>query len=213
MTHHHHGHLDFPPNASHDITDDALADVLLSCPNIETATLSGIPDLSDRTVIRLANAADRLAEVDLSGCTEVTDISMLDFARLGTAVEVLKLNGVAGLTDRAICALARLPRVVELELCDLPLVTAFSVRDIWFYCRQLRRLRLSSCTHLTDKAFPNPPPSDGPTQETDSVGKRGKSSTEPSRPSSWLDALPHSTWRASTNFLSSVRSTSATVTR
>ncbi len=46
------------------------------------------------------------------------------------------LNRVRGLTDPAVSAIARsCSRLIELELCDVPLLSPLSVRDVWTYSR------------------------------------------------------------------------------
>ncbi|OCH94311.1 RNI-like protein [Obba rivulosa] len=173
-------HLEISRGAHHGLTDDDLAYVLPYCPHIETALLSGIPDLSDRTFVLLATTASSLRRVDVSYCTEVTDVAIFELAANAPRLESIKLNGVSGLADPSVSVLASsLSHLIDLELCELPLLTAASVRDIWTLCRTLRRLKLASCPKLTDKAFPHLAEAD---METD-YGP-------PSRPPTWLDALP-----------------------
>ena len=54
----------------------------------------------------------------------------------GVPLQWLHVNGVAGLTDPSISAVARsCSRMLELELCDLPLLSALSLRDVWMFSR------------------------------------------------------------------------------
>ena len=50
-------HLELQSHKNHNFTDDDLADILPYCPNLETVILSGVPDLSDRTLVLLASNA------------------------------------------------------------------------------------------------------------------------------------------------------------
>ncbi|KAF9055502.1 RNI-like protein [Hymenopellis radicata] len=94
--------------------------------------------------------------VDLSGCQNVTDIGILDIVSKSLPLQWVMLNRVRGLTDPAVSAIARsCSRLIELELCDVPLLSPLSVRDVWTYSRKLRTLRLAYCHLLTDKAFPS----------------------------------------------------------
>jgi F-box and leucine-rich repeat protein GRR1 len=87
----------------------------------------------------------------------VTDIGILELTTKSLPLEWMHLNGVTGLTDPALSAIVKsCPHLTELELCNLPLLTAISVRDLWSYSRQLRSLRLAHCPSLTDNAFPAP---------------------------------------------------------
>ena len=102
----------FPPP----YTDDDLAEVLPYCPNIATAYLSGIPDLSSRTLNLLAENAHNLTYLDISGCTEVTDLGLHALATHSVSLTSIFINRIPGVTDHAVAALVRgLPRLLELE--------------------------------------------------------------------------------------------------
>ncbi|KAJ3490741.1 hypothetical protein NLI96_g1214 [Meripilus lineatus] len=149
-------HLEFHNNSDHHITDDDLAEIIPDCPNLETTLLSGIPDLSDRTLVSLSHSSHDLRCIDISGCGQVTNVGIWELASHASHLEVIRLNSITILTDPSVSAIARsLPHLRELELCRLPLITASSVRDIWTCARQIRKLKLSRCPQLTDKAFPS----------------------------------------------------------
>ncbi|KAI0089322.1 RNI-like protein [Irpex rosettiformis] len=149
--------LEIHTNVHHGITDDALARVLPYCHNLQAVKLTGVPDLSDRSLVSLAQATTDLRYIDLSGCKQLTDVGVLELASQANRLEVVKLNGISGLTDPSISTLVRsLSRLVELDAADLPLVTSYSVRDIWTFGKKLRKVRLCRCGHLDDKGFPVP---------------------------------------------------------
>lgn len=192
-------HLELTRDEDHGIIDDDLAHIIPWCPNLETVRLTGIPDLTDRTVVLLARTAPQLLELDISGCIHITDTAILELAKLATDLEAVKLNGLATLTDPSISALARsLTELSELEICNLPLITPLTIRAIWTFSTGLKRLKVAHCIHLTDKAFPYPPP------RRERIARRSRASTalsvsatqDPSRssngtrPSTWLDDLP-----------------------
>ncbi|KAH9948766.1 RNI-like protein [Amylocystis lapponica] len=192
-------HLEMTRGVDIGITDDDLAYVLEDCPNLASAQLSGIPDLTDRTLNVLAYTAMNLRRLDVSGCVEVSDVGVLELAANATRLQVLKLNGVSGLMDPSISTLARsLPHLTELELCDLPLLTAVSVRDIWTFSRKIRRLKLAHCPQLNDRAFPSPPNLASyepvpPCADDHGVQRQ-------LRPPTWLDTLPPLVLAASQSF-------------
>jgi F-box and leucine-rich repeat protein GRR1 len=118
------------------ITDDELATVFAECPHLETVVLSAVPATTDRTVVLLAENAINLQGIDLSGCQQVTDVGVFDLAAKSLPLQWIQVNGVVGVTDPSITALAKTcSRLVELELCDLPLLSALSVRDIFTFSR------------------------------------------------------------------------------
>ncbi|KAI0658490.1 hypothetical protein C8Q70DRAFT_934064 [Cubamyces menziesii] len=139
------------------IDDDALALLLPRCPNLTSAVLSGVPDLSSRTLHVLASSCPRLTRLDLSSCPSpaLTDLALHALAAQSLPLTALGVSRVRGLTDAGLGRAVRgLPRLRELEMDGLPLVTAVAVRDIWTYARGLRRWSLAGCAQLTDSGFP-----------------------------------------------------------
>ncbi|TFY53965.1 hypothetical protein EVJ58_g9142 [Rhodofomes roseus] len=185
-------HLALTQNDDDNIIDDDLAHILPWCPNLESVCLTGVPDVSDRTVVLLARGTPNLRELDLSGCTLVTDVAILELANIAMELEEVRLNGLSTLTDPSVSALARsLTNLRELELCDLHLLTPPSIRDIWTFSTRLQRLKLANCVHLTDKAFPYVPGvlPDHPSSLTTSPLEEPQW-TNGSRPPTWLETLP-----------------------
>lgn len=180
-------HLILSRDTDVQVTDDTLAEILATCNHLETAFLSGIADLSDRTLIVLASTAVQLEGIDLTSCKEVTDVGVCEIAAQCAGLQWMKLNGIVGVTDPSVSLIAKtIPHLLELELCDLPLLTANSIRDVWMFSRKLRRLRLSHCTQLTDQAFPAPR---GGISSDSFAGMSAAGEADHSAPS-WLDSLP-----------------------
>ncbi|KAH7887608.1 hypothetical protein F5I97DRAFT_1804868 [Phlebopus sp. FC_14] len=164
------------------VKDEWVTPEMTFCRNLESVVLSGVPDTSDRTIVRLARDNQNIQGLDLTGCKYVSDVSILELVSKSPPLQWLQLNGVV-LTDPTVSAIAKtFSKLVELELCDEPLLTAVSVRDIWSYSRKLRTLMLARCPQLTDKAFPSPIKTGKPVL--------GKDKPLPHRPLTWLDELP-----------------------
>jgi F-box and leucine-rich repeat protein GRR1 len=129
-------HLLLPRPSNPLITDDALTKVFYSCPHLQTVVLSGVPNVTDRSIVALAEKANNLQKVNLTGCDQVTDVGVLELASKSLPLQTLQLNGVTGITDPSVSAIAKAcSRLVELELCDLPLISPLSIRDVWSYSR------------------------------------------------------------------------------
>jgi F-box and leucine-rich repeat protein GRR1 len=127
---------DHPLAAQRLITDDEVAAILPSCPHLETVCLGGVLDTSDRTLVLLAANAINLQGLNVAKCTHVTDVGVLELTTKSLPLNWLVLNGVAGLTDPSISAIAKsCSRLLELEICNLPLLTPVAVRDIWSFSR------------------------------------------------------------------------------
>jgi F-box and leucine-rich repeat protein GRR1 len=164
--------------------DDDLARVLSSCPYLESLVLSGVRDTTDRTIVAVARTATNLHGIDITECGRVTDVGVLELVEKSLPLQWIRLNGVVGLTDPTISSIAKsCSRLVEIELCDLPLVTPLSVRDLWSFSRKLRVLRLARCPLLTDKAFPSP-------FAPDPCDDLGDEKPLPPNPSAWPDDIP-----------------------
>ncbi|TFK55512.1 RNI-like protein [Heliocybe sulcata] len=147
------------------VSDCALSRVLPSCPNLVAVDLTGVSDTTDRTIIGLASSCPRLQGINLGGCKQITDKGILTLARHCKLLRRVKLSGLEALTDDSVSMLARqCPLLLEIDLNGCKLISDVGVRDLWMYSLQMREMRLSHCTELTDAAFPSPPtaPADGP---------------------------------------------------
>lgn len=188
--------LEIDSSVEHGITDDHLAEAIPYCPSIQEAHLTGVYDLSDRTLILLGRETDELRTLDISGCLHVSPIGIHDLAGLATRLQVLRIGSVWGITDPALKIVLRsLGHLTELDISDLPLVTAHSVREVWAFCKKLQVLNMSSCTNITDKAFPSPYSGISAAQYTSSrrslvVPSPPPKGTSPNREKLWIDDLP-----------------------
>ncbi|KAF8622099.1 hypothetical protein AX15_007236 [Amanita polypyramis BW_CC] len=139
-----------------EVTDEQVAVVFAACPRLESVALSGISDTSDETLALLAQTAANLQGIDLNGCTQVTDVGVVALTTKPLPLQWICLSGVVTLTDQSVFAIARAgSHLMDLDLCDLPLITPLSVSDLWTHLRKLRSLRLARCPLLTDEAFPS----------------------------------------------------------
>ncbi|KDQ64249.1 hypothetical protein JAAARDRAFT_166300 [Jaapia argillacea MUCL 33604] len=179
-------HLVFQRDDSGEVTDDRLAQILAFCPNLQTVEFHGVPDVSDRTLVQLASTANNLEGIDLTGCRQVTDVGVIELASQCSDLLWMKLSGVVGLTDPSVSIIAKtFPHLIDLDLSDLPLLTALSLRDLWTFSRNLRKLRLARCPQLSDKAFPSPK-----RRSTSPDPPRDEDEDTEDRHGSWLDMLP-----------------------
>ncbi|KAL1940001.1 hypothetical protein VTO73DRAFT_9336 [Trametes versicolor] len=146
--------------------------------------LTGVPDLSSRTLITLAESAHNLTHVDISGCADVTDLGLHALAAHSTSLVSVAISRIPGITDPALAQLVRgLPRLEVLEMDSLPLVTSVAVRDIWLFARGLQRWSLSGCVHVTDSGFPWVP-------EREQLRSLEDQEAAADKPRTWLESLP-----------------------
>ncbi|KAJ7276559.1 hypothetical protein B0H12DRAFT_1085928 [Mycena haematopus] len=181
-------HLVLQDSKEPPVSDDELAEAFSECPHLETVILSAVPAATDRSIVLLAANAVNLQGIDVSGCDLITNVGVFELAAKSLPLQWILLNGVVGLTDPSITVLAKTcSRLTVMELCDLPLLTALSVRDIFTFSRKLRALRLARCPLLTDKAFPAVSVS---RFSTPVAYPEGYEKPLPPRPMTWLDELP-----------------------
>jgi F-box and leucine-rich repeat protein GRR1 len=129
-------HLILQSPQSSEIPDEELTIVLAACPHIETAVLSGVPQLTNRALVTLAENAINLQELDITGCSEVTDAAMLEVMNKSLPLQSIRLNEAAALTDSSISAIAKTSsRLVELDLGELPRLTPLALRDVWTFSK------------------------------------------------------------------------------
>ncbi|CAO3597872.1 unnamed protein product [Absidia cylindrospora] len=119
--------------------------------------LSDITNITDTTIIKIANTCPNLQGLNLSmckddreRCTGVTDLGIVTLAGKCRHLRRIKLNNCDSLTDASALALARhCPRLLEI---DCP-VTDEALMTIFTRLRELREFRLQQCGLITDTAF------------------------------------------------------------
>ncbi|KAI6047454.1 RNI-like protein [Pisolithus marmoratus] len=137
------------------ITEHQILNEIYGCRKLQSLVLTGVRDLSDRTIIELARTIDGLRGLQINGCKYVSDVGILELVAKAPPLEYLYVGGGVVLTDPTISAIAKtFPKLQELDLSEGPLITAVSARDVWSFSRRLRCLSFARCPQLTDTAFP-----------------------------------------------------------
>ncbi|KAI6105843.1 RNI-like protein [Pisolithus sp. B1] len=109
------------------ITEDQILSEIYGCRKLQSLVLTGVRDLSDRTIIELARTVGGLRGLQINGCKYVSGPPPLEYLYVG--------GGVV-LTDPTVSAIAKtFPKLQELDV-------------------RLRCLSLARCPQLTDTAFP-----------------------------------------------------------
>ncbi|KAG6336528.1 hypothetical protein ID866_2550, partial [Astraeus odoratus] len=165
------------------ITERQILVEIVSCPNLESLVLTGVPDTSNNTLIELARSIPNLKGLVVNGCKYVTDTGIMELVARAPPLQYLYVGEGVVLTDPAVCAIAKtFTSLRELDLSDGPVITAVSVRDIWMFLRRLSALSLARCPQLTDTAFPYrvKPEGEKPAPEDKPL---------PHRPTTWIEGL------------------------
>ncbi|KIK29314.1 hypothetical protein PISMIDRAFT_524928, partial [Pisolithus microcarpus 441] len=165
------------------ITENQILSEIYGCRKLQSLVLTGVRDISDRTIIELAKTIGGLRGLQINGCKYVSDVSILELVTKAPPLEYLYVGGGVVLTDPTISAIAKtFPKLQELDLSEGPLITAVSVRDVWSFSRRLRCLSLARCPQLTDTAFP---------YRVKDIGKKPETEDKPlpHRPLTWIEQL------------------------
>lgn len=165
------------------ITENQILSEIYGCRKLQSLVLTGVRDISDRTIIELARTVGGLRGLQINGCKYVSDVSILELVTKAPPLEYLYVGGGVVLTDPTISAIAKtFPKLQELDLSEGPLITAVSVRDVWSFSRRLRCLSLARCPQLTDTAFP---------YRVKDIGKKPETEDKPlpHRPLTWIEQL------------------------
>jgi len=153
------------------LSDDVIARTVPCFPNLIVIDLSGVENVTDRTVFALADRCRKLQGVSLLDCRRVTSSSVCALADECPTLRRIKLSGLVDLTDEPVSARAvksSFKLLVEIDLNGCKKLSDRTVRDIWTDSHNMRELRLSHCVELTDLAFPapqnirDPPPTPNP---------------------------------------------------
>ncbi|KAA1466772.1 RNI-like protein [Dentipellis sp. KUC8613] len=149
------------------LTDPVIERTVSAFTNLVAIDLSGVTDVSDRTVNAIAENCRKLQGINLLGCNKVTSASIRALADYCPMLRRVKLSGVSQLTDAPIAAFAKqTPLLLEIDLHNCKHITDRAVRELWVHSHTMREMRLSQCVELTDLAFPAPPQSREPPSST-----------------------------------------------
>lgn len=138
------------------LTDSSLA-ILATMPQIIALDLTGVVDVTDRTLLGVTAASAKIQGINLEGCKKITDEGVLAIAEHCPMLRRIKLCELDNITNTSVSKLAqKCPLLIEIDLTGCINVGDAAVRDIWMHCSHLRELRLGRCINLGDTAFPVP---------------------------------------------------------
>lgn len=147
----------FTLNGCIHLTDKSLS-ILSGMTELVALDLTGVVDVSDATIISLANSSNKLQGINLEGCKKVTDEGIFAMANAFPLLRRIKLCELENITGASVSKLVKsCPLLIEIDLNACAGVNDAAVRDIWVSCLHLRELRLAQCARVGDLAFPVPP--------------------------------------------------------
>jgi hypothetical protein len=130
--------------------------------NLKKVEFRDHSNLTDATVIAIANKCPNLTSLNLSGCKEITDNAIIHIARKCKLLSTLNLHSCLQITDTSILEIAKkCPSLSTLSLDNFigyaftneSKITDTSIMAIAGNCPSLTSLNLRSCTNITDNSI------------------------------------------------------------
>jgi F-box and leucine-rich repeat protein GRR1 len=116
--------------------------------------VTGLDQLTDRTMMTVAEHCIRLQGLNVTGCRKLTDAAIVAIAQNCRHLKRLKFNNCVQLTDKAIMNIARhCSNLLEIDLYGLQNLESSAVTELLRSCPQLREMRLAHCSRINDDAF------------------------------------------------------------
>lgn len=139
-----------------EVTDEAIASLAISCPQLETITLVGCNAVTGEGVRSLAQCCPRLAMVDCGFCSKVTDQAVQSVVKSCRKLDYLVLAGCVQITDDGLNCLARYcPRMATISLHNCSSVTDEGVKSMVKATSKtsssFKTVDLGGCSKVTDE--------------------------------------------------------------
>uniref|UniRef100_A0A9J2P2H8 F-box domain-containing protein n=1 Tax=Ascaris lumbricoides TaxID=6252 RepID=A0A9J2P2H8_ASCLU len=141
------------------IVDDTVADIAAGCRSLEYLCLSMCSQITDRSLICLANGCPCLGnclilDIELAGCSLLSDHGFAVLAKACNQLERMDLENCSLITDVTLQNLSKgCPRLVNLSLSHCELITDAGLRQLCLNHNLRERLvilELDNCPQITD---------------------------------------------------------------
>ncbi len=111
-------------------------------------------DINDKKLMKYMESQQDLTKIDLSGCKELTDVSIVNLAEYCKGLTSVNLDSCSKLTDNSIKALAENCKgLIEVNLGACYPLTNSSIKALAENCKGLVSVNLSNCGQLTDNGI------------------------------------------------------------
>ena len=102
-------------------------------------------------VLEFRNQADFYGLPDLGGCCNITDTSVIAVAEQCAGLKSIDLGGCCNITDTSVVALAEhCPGLTKIDLGYCSNITDTSVVALAEHCPELKEINLGGCENITD---------------------------------------------------------------
>lgn len=135
------------------ITDDAVAGIIVNAPKLRNLVLAKCSLLTDRAVRSIAGLGRHLQFLHLGHASAITDASIIHLARMCVRLRYVDLACCTSLTNESVLALSALPKLRRIGLVRVMNLTDKAVEYLTARHNTLERVHLSYCEQITVKAI------------------------------------------------------------
>eukprot|EP00935_MAST-01C_sp_MAST-1C-sp1_P001149 g1149.t1 len=136
-----------------DVTDESVLSLAQWCSGIHTIRLDGCTLLTDESVVSLAQHCTGIQLINLAGCPLLTDKSVVLLAQHCTSIHKIGIGGCPLLTDESVVSLSQhCTGIHTISLIGCALLTDKSVVSLAQHCTSIQWIGLGGCPLLTDKS-------------------------------------------------------------
>nr|XP_046912524.1 F-box/LRR-repeat protein 15-like isoform X1 [Dermatophagoides farinae] len=132
-----------------EITNQGVANVAHSLPNLTSLSLSGCSKVTDDAIEVVAEQLRNLTQLDLSWCPRISDAALEFIAcDLADTLQTLVLDRCLHVTDIGLGYLATMANLTHLSVRWCPQIRDFGLQALTSL-RSLRTLSIAGCSHVT----------------------------------------------------------------
>ncbi|KAI9249895.1 hypothetical protein BY458DRAFT_559863 [Sporodiniella umbellata] len=135
------------------ITDRTVDWITRAAPKLRSLVLNKCEHLTDQSVQSIARLGKHLHLIHLGSCKLITDDAVLTLVKHCSRIRYVDLTSCTLITDHAVAALATLSRLKRIGLVRCELITDRAMIALAHTHSTLERVHLSHCRHLTVKAL------------------------------------------------------------
>ena len=130
--------------------DDCIRAVAESCRGLLALQVISC-DISDSSIVALAQGCRHLAELNLTYCVRITDKAIGEIGRfLTSSLRTLSLSGCKRVTDASLISLSGCHRLQSVDLNGCMLITDIGLTSLVTRAVLIDTLRINDCINLTD---------------------------------------------------------------
>jgi hypothetical protein len=121
--------------------------------NLEHLNLTYCSDITDKSLIAIANHCPKLTSIILWGCYNITDVGLEALANGCPSINTLNLKCCKKVSNQGVFSLSKLRDLESLNLTYNRSISSYGLEVLLPHLTKLRSLTLSFCSNLDDAAL------------------------------------------------------------